>query len=282
LSTTQLAGLAIRNTAKLITPDTKMCGLVHAPSGFGKTTLGATLDKMTKKFFGKPSLIIAVEAGEGGGTMSIQDYGVDFIVPTNLEEFRKLIATLHTDRTYGGIVLDSASEYVHRFLKPMALKFPSREKIATRTVGVPERSDYQTMGEIARQDFNQLINLTTHPDLDIRKHLIITSLQREKQDAAGNLTAIQPDLPGSMSGVATAMFQITMSIKISNAVEKNPTTGQTERVKKRTLVTEADGILMVKDRSGAFPNNCPMDFSQVYERFWLPRIAGGSAVDQAA
>lgn len=277
---TTLAGLKIRNTAKLITADTRICSLLHSPGGFGKTTAGASMDAMTKKFFGKPTIYIACDPGEGGGTMSIQDFGVDFVVPTSLEDLRKIIASLHTDTCYAGVVLDPANEYVNRFVKAYALKFPSREHVATRTAGVPERSDYQTMGEIARQDLNSLINLTTHSDLNIRKHLLVNCTQKDKMDN-GTLTSIQPDLPGALAGTATAMFQTVLSMKIEVKVVKNDK-GQTERTKKRVFISEADGVLQVKDRTGCFPNGCEPDFEKIYEKYFLPRIAGGGMISQVA
>jgi hypothetical protein len=113
----------------------------------GKTTFAASLDAMTKKYFGKPTLVIAVEAGEGGGTMSIQDGDVDYVAPTSMEELNKVLAALANDTTYGGVVLDSSTEYVNRFLKPYALSFPYTKGSApaTRSLGVPEQGDYQTM-----------------------------------------------------------------------------------------------------------------------------------------
>jgi hypothetical protein len=69
-----LGGIEVRNTRDLITEHTRLCVLGFSPTGYGKTTLGATLDRMTRRFFGKPSLFIGVEAGEGGGAMSIQLY----------------------------------------------------------------------------------------------------------------------------------------------------------------------------------------------------------------
>jgi len=267
-----IGGIQIKNTAHLINTDTRVCMMVYATPKTGKTTLSSTLNKLTLKHLGKPTLFVAVEAGEGGGTMSIQDAGVDYVCPANYNDFQALLVALQTDTTYGGIVLDSSTEYVNRYLKPYALNFPSREKIPTRAAGVPERSDYQTMGEKARSDFNTLINLTTHPNMNIRKHLIVTALERVKE-SDGKIVAIQPDLPGAMSSSATAMFQTVGQIAIRGKVQKNPTTGQNERVQERVLVTGGDGVRVVGDRTHILPAECQeMDMLEIWEKYWLPTI----------
>jgi hypothetical protein len=270
-----LAGIAIRNTRDVINEHTKICMLMFAPPKFGKTTAGESLDRMTKKFFGKPSLFIAVEPGEGGGTMSIADKDVDYIVPQNFNDFGKILSALHSDTTYGGVILDSASEYVNRYLKPYSLAMPNvKEKSVQRDAGVPGRSDYQTMGEQARIHFNQLIALTTHADLNIRKHLLVTALEREKYDADGKvLVAIQPDLPGAMAGAATAMFQTVGSVKIVHRVVPDPANPKaTTRAAERQLITNADGVRIAGDRTKIFPNPAPLDFCEIWERYWLPEI----------
>lgn len=270
---TSIGGIEIRNTNNLINADTRLCMLVYCPSGFGKTTLGATLNNLTKEFLGKPTLFVAVEAGEGGGTMSIEGLGVDFVAPRDFNDIEKILAALATDTTYGGVVLDSATEYVKRFVQPYALAFPSRERLKTREAGVPERSDYQTMGEKARQHFNRLINLTTHPDLAVRKHLLVTALEREKSDNNGTVTAIQPDLPGAMASTATAMFQTVASIAVKPQVVPDPEhPGKTKRVNTRMLMTDGDGVRHIKDRTKMFPNPCEPDLCEAYRNYWLPRF----------
>jgi hypothetical protein len=97
------------------------------------------------------------------------------------------------------------------------------------------------MGEQARIDFNKLINLTTHPDLAVRKHLLVTALEKEKLTRDGKeLVAIQPDLPGAMSSVATAMFQTVGCIELRTSVVSDPANPKaTVRRTVRTLVTDA-------------------------------------------
>lgn len=250
--------------------------LVYAPAKRGKTTFGATMDGFTKKHRGKPTLFIAMEAAEGGGTMSIQEHGVDYVTPTTLTEFNKIVAALAGDTRYGGIVVDSATEYVTRFLKPYALAFPYTKgsPSATRNAGVPEQGDYQTMGEQARIDFNKLIGLTTHPDLNVRKDLLVTALEKEKLTRDGKeLVAVQPDLPGAMSSVATAMFQTVGCIELRTSVQPDPTSpGKTRRVTNRMLVTDAteENKRIVGDRTKLIPSGAPLDLTAIYETNWIP------------
>lgn len=270
-----IAGLTVRNTRNLINPETRICMMIWAYAKRGKSTLGATLDTFTKKYMGKPTLFIAVEAGEGGGTMSIQDKDVDYVTPINIDELNKIIASLGSDTTYGGIVLDSASEYVNRFLKPYALKFPYTKGTPppTRLAGVPEQGDYQTMGERARSDFNQLINLTTHPDPKIRKHLLVTALEMEKKDRDGNVLRIGPALPGAMMEGSTSMFQTVGTIELKTVVDKGPD-GKPTRTTIRQLVTDAteENKKILGDRTKCIKTGMPLDFVQIWEQGFMPRF----------
>lgn len=278
-----LGGIAIRNTRNLITPDTRIAAMIYAPPKRGKTTFGATLDRMTKRFLGKPTLFIAVEAGDGGGTMSIHGADVDFVCPATMEELNKLIAALSTDTKYGGVVFDSATEYVNRFLKPYALRFPYTKGAApaTRLEGVPEQGDYQTMGERSRMDFNKLLNLTAHPDPNVRKHLVVTALEKEKTDRkTQEVLSIGPDLPGAMAQAATAMFQTVGCIELRTTVEPDPKDPSKKiRVTRRTLVTDAteENKKILGDRTKLIPNGSPLDWEEIWETHWLPRFEKGKA-----
>jgi hypothetical protein len=275
VSLNSIGGLQVRSTKNVITSDTKICMMMYSPPKFGKTRFGATLHEMTMKFFGKPTLFIALEAGEGGGTMSIQDYDVPYVVPASLTDLDRLTSELTTNTDFAGIVLDSATELVNRFVKPYALKFPSREKVATREAGVPEQSDYQTMAEKLREIINKLINITALPDPKLRKHLLITATEKEKTDrSTGRLTAIQPELPGAMAASACAMVQTIGYIGVRTTVEDVPgKPGQKIRVTNRLLMTEADGVRIAGDRTKVFPKEGPLDFPVIWEQYWLPRIA---------
>lgn len=267
-----------------------MCGLVYAPPKFGKTTLCATLNALTQRTLGKPTLFIAVEAGEGGGTASIQEFGIDYVVPADKPELDKLLAALQTDTHYGGIVYDSATEGVNRYIKPFVLNTENKKETdITRTMGVPVRSDYQTMGELMRMVSQRLINLTMlnkpdgMPDLDRRKHVLMTAL--EKADTEYNkttketyITAIGPDLPGAMMRVSTAMFQQVMNIQVEQTVERDPNdVRKAVRKSRRVLVTEADGLKILGDRFKVYPAVMEPDFDKAWDQFWVPRIQGARA-----
>jgi hypothetical protein len=277
------AGLQVRNTRNLIDETTRFCGLVYQRPKFGKTTFGATMDAMTKKYMGKPTLFVAIEQADGGGTMSIQDYGVDFVQPKDFNELSRVLAALQTDTTYGGIVFDSGSEYAKQFLQPFAMKFPSKQRTPQRTAGVPEWGDYQVMGEQGRIHFNQLIALTAHRDLNIRKHLLVTALYKERSDDNGNVIKIYPDLPGALADTATAMFQTVGIIAIKNVVVPDPKDPKkTIREKRRSYVTEQDGIAVLGDRTHMLPADCPLDFLEIWDKHWMPKLTAMKVERQEA
>jgi hypothetical protein len=245
--------------------------MVYAPAKLGKTTMVATLDKMTKRYFGKPSLLIPLEAADGGGAMSLNGLDVDYVIPKDYKEMRELLAELQGDTKYGGVILDSSSEYVKVFLQPHVLAtYPSREHTATRSAGVMERSDYQTCGEMLRQDFNRLIRLSasTTPE-NRRKHVVVTALQRSQTDENGSLIAIQPDLPGAMAGAATAMFNVVGQVKIVTEVGKD-TNGRPSRTTRRVFTTSGDGVIVRGDRTNRIPPDCPPDFEWIWEKAFAP------------
>lgn len=247
-----IGSLNIKNTKNLLNKDTRICALLYAPAKFGKTKLAASLDAFTKKHRNKPTLIIASEVAEGGGTMSLNDMDIDYVMPKNWSEMESLLASLATNDVYGGVVLDNASDYVARIVKPHALAFPTKEKVlGARTVGVPVRSDYQVMGECCRTQLNRLINLTNENTPEaFRKDLIVTALMKEEKDNDGNITGIVPDLPGALAGAVTAMFQSVISIGIKNKVVA--TASGTKKVAGRILYSANDGLRRTDDRVGLF------------------------------
>jgi hypothetical protein len=240
----------------------------------GKTSLGGTLHNASLKFFNKPALFIALEASDGGGVSSIQDYDVPFVQPSTYQELDSLIANLSTDVEFGAVILDNATDMVARLVKPHALTFPTRGAAPqTRSIGVPCRDDYQTMGELTRRVFNQLINLTKLPNVNCRKHLLVTVLEKEKQDD-GTVTAVCPDLPGAMADTASAMFEFYAGIKIKNVVEPNPDNPKTTRSRSvRLIQTKPEGKKNFGDRYKVFPDEGPLDFVELFEKYWMPKVA---------
>jgi hypothetical protein len=268
-----LGGLEVKNTRNLINPDTRLCGMLYTKSGFGKTTCGATLDQMCRKLYGKPALIIALEAADGGGTSSIRKFEVEYVEPQNMREFDALLTGLQTDTTYAGVVLDNATDMVNRIIKPHALTFPTRgAPPPTRATGVPCRDDYQVMGELTRQVLGKLIKLTKLENVKARKHLLVTALEKEKQDD-GKITGIHPDLPGAMADASPAMFELVASLIIKNVVVPDPNKpGQTRREAVRVMTTSGDGVKVLKDRYNLFPKECPPDFVEMFEKYWMPAM----------
>lgn len=273
-----LGGLSVRRTSQIINADTRLCALVQARPKFGKTTLGGTLHYASEKFFGKPGIVIAVEASDGGGVSSIQDFDMPFVQPATYQELDRLIAALATDTTYGAVILDNATDMVSRLLKPHALTFPVRgAPPATRSIGVPCRDDYQTMGELSRKVLNSLINLTKLPNINARKHLLVTVLEKEKQDD-GTVVAVCPDLPGAMADCASAMFELYAGIKVGNIVKSDPNNPKnTIRESVRLLTTKGDGKKQLGDRYKVFPEEGPLDFVQLFDQYWMPKVAATQA-----
>jgi len=195
-----------------------------------------------------------------------------------------VLAALASDTRSAGVVLDSATEYVKRFLQPQALAQPLLTKTSPRrSQGVPERQDYQTMGEQARIHFNQLINLTTHPNLNVRKHLLVTATPLPKEDDEGTVIAITPEIPGAMSQAATALFQTVATLMIKHDVVRDPTNpSKTIRVARRVLVTDADGVRILGDRTKIFPQAGPPDLLEIWEKYWIPAITVSKQPAEAA
>jgi hypothetical protein len=249
----QIGSLQVKNTKNLLSPDTRICALIYAPAKFGKTKFASSLDAFTRKRRNKPTLIIASEAAEGGGTMTLNDQEVDYVMPTSWNEMETLLASLATDEHYGGVILDNVTDYASRIVKPHVLSFPSKERVAgPRVIGVLQRSDYQVMGECVRTQLNRLVNLTNeNTQAKYRKDLIVTALQKEKNDESGNLIGIVPDLPGSLAEAVTAMFNSVLSLNVKNSVVKQPD-GSTTRVPGRVLISAADGMRRTDDRTGIF------------------------------
>lgn len=251
--------------------------MVFCRAKFGKTTLAASLDAVTRKYRGKPTLIIASEVAEGGGTMTLNGQDIDYVTPQSWTEMENLLANLATNDYYGGVVLDNASDYVARIVKPHALAFPNtRDKDAgQRAIGVPGQSDYQVMGECARQQFNRLVNLTNESTKEqYRKDLVVTALERENKSREGDVLSVTPDLPGSLRDSVTALFQSVVSISIKNKVIKEPN-GTSKRISTRVLHVNADGLRVTDDRTGIFidgfpltkDNGQPQGLLELYEQF---------------
>lgn len=280
--------LQVQNTKNLLGPATRICALVSAPPKTGKTTFVAQLDKLTQRYRGKRSLIIASEVAEGGGTMSLSALDIDYVMPTSFTDMEQIVAQLATDETYGGVILDNATDWVSRLVKPHILRMPNPKAAyaqAQRLIGVPERSDYQVMGECARTQLNRLINLTneTTPE-KYRKDLIVTALEKEKYDDSGTVTSITPDLPGALANAIAAMFQSVVTIRIKSGPGRRPD-GSAFPLKRRYLHVKADGLRITDDRTGIFQDGyfitdeqgAPVEALLDMYTQWLEKHPGASA-----
>jgi hypothetical protein len=270
-----IGSVEIKNTADLLGPWTRLCACMWAKPKYGKTRWASQLDKVTRRWYNGKTLFIAVEAADGGGTMSIRAEGVDYVEPKSWNDFTGIVSALQTDSTYTGVVLDNASDLVKRFIQPEALKLPYDKGAAppNRIKGVPAQGDYQTMGEMLRTELNKLVNLTKKDTPDkIRKHLIVTALEYEKSTRDGKTTlSIGPALPGQMADTASAMFQTMLTVEIEPRVVPNPVDQKsTIRKYERVIVSAADGVKILGDRTGIFPDRGPFDLTEVFERFWIP------------
>lgn len=267
----KLAGVQVRSSKELsCDPNLKLCGLAIGPPKIGKSTMLKSLHDAILKHEGKPSLIIAGEPADGGGLVSISDFDVPYVQPKSLAELDAVFAALSNDTNFGGVFLDNAGEIVQALVKPIALGLPSRERIESRTVGVPERSDYQTMGEMFRSRILiPLISLSKHPNIQVRKHVMMTCLPKEKTTPKGELIKVLPDLPGSMGIGAQALMQMVGGIEMT--LKKSMDNGQLKTTQERSLVTRRGAFNDYSDRYNVFPPEMPLDMVAFWEKHWLPK-----------
>ena len=274
----------VKNTKDLLGPDTRLCALVIAPPKCGKTTLAASLDALTRKHRGKPTLMLMTEVSEGGGSMSVTDQRVDYLSVKNWQHMESLLAQLQTDDEYGGIVLDNATDYYLNVVKPYALQFKSKEEsspwAATRKLGVSLQSDYPLLTEFSRQHMARLIRLTSdQTDAKFRKDLVVTALEKERKNREGTSQGFHPDLPGQLAGAVSAMFQSVLWIeKSAKVVDAGKPTAR--RLDVRTLLSGGDAERDVMgDRMGLFPlessltdnEGKPIGLLPLYEQ-WRARL----------
>jgi len=277
VSTPSIPGLVITKSGKIVSPNTKLAMLCWAVPGLGKTNLAGSLDRLTQKFEnGRRVLYIPVEASEGGGAVTIRKLNVPMFIPKDLNELMKALGSLRNDKEFAGVVLDSATEMVNQHVKPNALRYPARENTATRVAGVPNRSDYQVMGELTSQVFRQLLMMTTHHNPEYRKHVIVTATVREKEENE-RIAWRGSELPGRMAGEACAQFQVVGTIKTKTEVVGG------KRQVARYLCTSTDGVEALKDRFELFPPEVKLcknytygsdgeDLCSIWEKYWIPAM----------
>lgn len=251
--------------------------MIWGPAGYGKTELSGGLDALTQSTLGKRTLYIAVEEGEGGGAVTLRHRDIPMFVPKDYKDLYKVLGLLRNDKSYGGVVLDSASECAKKHVKKDALAYPCRENTATRSVGVATRSDYQVMGELMSQVLRAAIGLTTHPDPSYRKHLIVTATDKTREEDE-RVVYIGPDLPGRMATESVQMFQQVFAMEIA------PTLVDGKRTNVRYLVTANDGVKAMKDRYKILPERIRLksspadplgeDILSLWEKYYVPNMKG--------
>lgn len=282
----QIGNLRITNTSKMFSGDTRLSTLLYAAPKFGKTTMAATMDAMTKKYMGKPTLYIMCEAGEGGGALSVQGANIDCVFPETINDLEAILTWLYNDTTYGGVVMDSVTEMVNRIMKPYILSTPTSGSNAVETAarkeGVPVRLDYNKMNERGRMWLNRLVGLTTImknvdgvrvADLDRRKHVLATAHTKIKADQDGTIIKVQPDLPGQLAESACGLFQtvITLNRSIIQKTQPDGSKVGIPSVSVMSAITIPPYVL--GDRFGIFENGSPPDFVHIYENNFLPKFA---------
>ena len=246
--------------------------MTYASCKSGKTQMAATMHKYCLTKYGKPGIFIAFESAEGGGTTTVQDQDIPFVQPKDLKETEAVLRGLLTDTNYAAVFIDNMTDMVNNIVKPYALSFPSRDQVPTRAAGVPERSDYQTMGERTRVLTNMMIALTKTTDPKYRKHLIVNCLQDERRNNRGEIEFVGPELPGALQEAAPAMFEMLTRIKTGSKVVKNEATGISSKQATFTFITQQDGIHKAGDRYKTFPAEYECDWEKLMINFWEPRI----------
>jgi len=270
-----LPGVRVSSSQDILKKDSRLSLLVWAPSGYGKTEFAGGLDDLSRATSGKRTLYIAVEEGEGGGAATLRHRDIPMYTPKDYNELYKTLGLLRNDKSYGGVVLDSASEVAKRHVKREAFKYPSKENSPTRAAGIPVRGDYQVMGEMMSQILRMLIGMTTHEDPAYRKHLIVTATDKTKEED-DKVVYIGPDLPGRMASETVQLFQqcFTMEIK--------PELVEGKRVNIRHLITSADGVKAAKDRYKILPERIRLktraedptgeDVLGMWEKYYVPAM----------
>ena len=309
-----IAGLPVRNTKTIFNAGSRMAVLVHGITGSGKTTLAASLDKLTKKHMGKPTLIIAGEASDSSGLETLAGMDVEFVAlpacpaPGDPEApgyqqrvaqarkywtaLRTLLTALLDDETYGGVVLDSVDQISKNIVQPYVLGTPPREKndetMSNRTNGIPADSDYQKMGELLRGLLLQAMALTVGDQVNekgqivlrgakLPKHVLLTCNQKTFVNRkTGDIEKVTVDLPGSARDSITQMVKTVVALDATAVVEKGAD-GKSTRRPIRVLRSTNTGSTIAKDRTGMFPPVAPADLCRLYEENWLPKIESASA-----
>ena len=267
---TMLGGLEVKSTKNVLNENSRICNLTYAPCKAGKTEMGATMHKYCMKAYNKPAIFIAFEATEGGGTTTVRDQDIPLVQPPDLRYTEAVLRGLLTTTDYAAVIIDNITDMVKNIVQPYSLSFPSRDHAATRVAGVPERSDYQTIGEVTRKLINSMIALTKTVEPKFRKHLIVNCLQDERYNKQGDLEFVGPELPGALQESVPAMFEMLTRIKVGQKIVADPNSKSNIRVPTFTFITQQDGLHKAGDRYKLFPPESQCDWVELMTKYWEP------------
>lgn len=270
----RIAGLEVKSTKEVFNEDTRIAACVMAKVKEGKTTLAATLDKLTRKHHGKPTLFVTCEKSSGAGLETLRQLDIPYVTPDSLEELEKLLAELQGSEDFMGVVGDSFHEIYNHAIKPQILKTPPREKssfaLEARKLGVLTDSDYNKSAEIVRRVINSFLALTKLGAKS--KHVVFTINERNVLDEdRRTVLRIMPDLPGQSRDTMAGMVPIIGRLKLTRRVAKDQS-GKAVANIVRTFDTTSGGEYATCDRLGVLENEVPADFCEMYEKYWLPKV----------
>lgn len=227
----------LKNTKDIVKPENyNWKVLLVAPTGLGKTTWASTAPNVG---------IAACETGEGSGTLSIVQAGVDYVEPRTFADFRSIcydtFVPFQSKRT---VVLDSLSYMCKSFIKDYVLtSFPSKNprEASRRQAGVMSGFDYGDVSEVTRGLVNALLGQ--------KKHVIVTALAKTEKDDNGLVIGVKPDLPGALADGASAMFDSVLYLKVRKMLRdpKDPRSSYMQRY----FITQADSVHLAKDRNNS-------------------------------
>lgn len=255
--------LTIRNTSDLVDFSKFRAKLLAiGPPGIGKTTLVGTIAEVVGA---KNVGVVSAEPGDDGGLKSIARQGVDYVVPVSYFEALEVTkGSIFKDKQ--AIIVDGVdvliSHHTRKYAVGMTNKHGGDTGSPRRAAGVPDKSDYQTIG-VAGRDL-----LRAYLDMD--KHILMTANMRADRpgddDAPGTILTYGPDIPGQLYRGIVAMVDISLFV-MGRSILRDPKDPKS-RFSQRYLITEpGNGTYLAKSRlslgdkrlTNVLPNELPFD-----------------------